>query len=118
MITKMVIAIANTDIENHTAIEFLQIALYICTILKDEINNIQIAMPCSRIIAVIQPQQSHCGSKMNPFSIFGSVKTFRKQGVISFACCNNFCFRCIYTGFYSKKMAEMFPQSGIVIIFA
>ena len=72
----MVIAVANADIESHTAIEFLQIVLNIRTVLNNEIHYIQITMPCSCIISVIQSQQSHCRSKMNPFSIFGSVKTF------------------------------------------
>ena len=75
MIAEMVIAVTNADIESHTTIEFLQITLYIRTVLNDEINYIQIAVSCSRIISVIQSQQSHCGSKMNPFSVFGSVKT-------------------------------------------
>ena len=72
----MVIAVANADIESHTTIEFLQVSLYISTVLNNEINYIQIAVPCSRIISVIQPQQGHCGSKMNPFSILSPVKTF------------------------------------------
>ena len=56
MITEMVIAITNADIESHTAIEFLQIPFYIRTVLDYEIYYIQITVPCSCIIAVIKTQ--------------------------------------------------------------
>lgn len=50
----MVIAIAYADIERHTAIEFLQIAFYICTVLEDKVNYIQIAMSICCIISIFQ----------------------------------------------------------------
>ena len=60
MIPKMVIAVANADIESYTTIKFLQIVLDIRTVLNNEINYIQITMSRSCIISVIQSQQSHC----------------------------------------------------------
>lgn len=56
MIAKMVIAIANADIESHTAIEFLQIPFYIRAVLDYEIDYIQITMSCSCIVTIIKPQ--------------------------------------------------------------
>ncbi len=56
MITEMVIAITNTDIESHTAIEFIQILFHIRAVLDYEIDYIQITVPCSCIIAVIKSQ--------------------------------------------------------------
>nr|UWI32558.1 MAG: hypothetical protein [Bacteriophage sp.] len=56
MITEMIIAITNADIESHTAIEFLQILFHIRAVLDYEIDYIQITMPCSCIVTVIESQ--------------------------------------------------------------
>ncbi len=55
---------------------------------------------------------------MNPFPLLGSVEALRKQRMIFLSCCQHFGLCGIYTGFCSKKMAEMLPKSCIVIIFA
>ena len=52
----MVIGITNADIECNSAIQFLQIILYVGTILKYEIDNIQIAMTGISIVTIIQAQ--------------------------------------------------------------
>ncbi len=59
MITKMVIRITNADIECNSAIQFLQIILHVSTVLKYEIDNIQIAMAGIGIVTIIQAQKSH-----------------------------------------------------------
>ena len=46
MIAKMVVSIANADIECNPEIQFLQTILYIGTVLKYEIDNIQITVVC------------------------------------------------------------------------
>lgn len=56
VIVEMVIAIANADIESNTAIKFTQIVFHIRAVLDYEIDNIQIAMSCSCIVAVIESQ--------------------------------------------------------------
>ena len=45
------------------------------TILKDEINYVQIAVPCRGIISIRKSQQGHCGSKMNPTPFLCTVET-------------------------------------------
>lgn len=47
------------DIECNSAIQFLQIILHVSTILKYEIDNIQIAMAGISIVTIIQAQKSH-----------------------------------------------------------
>lgn len=59
MIAEMVITIAYADIKCYTAIQFLQIILHVSTILKYEIDNIQIAMAGISIVTIIQAQKSH-----------------------------------------------------------
>ena len=49
----MIIRITDADIKCNSAIQFLQIILYVGTVLKYEINNIQIAMAGIGIIAII-----------------------------------------------------------------
>ena len=49
----MIIAIPNADIECDSAIQFLQIILHVSTILKYEIDNIQIAMAGISIVTII-----------------------------------------------------------------
>ncbi len=73
----MVIAIADANIESDTTIELLQISLYICTVLNNEINYIQISVFRSGVVSIIKPQQSHSRSKMNPFPFLGSVEALR-----------------------------------------
>ena len=52
MITEMVIAVTNADIEGHTTEEFLQVSLHIGTVLNNEVNYIQIPVPRSSIISI------------------------------------------------------------------
>ena len=59
MIAKMIIRITDADIECNSAIQFLQIILHVGTVLKYEINNIQIAMAGIGIVTIIQAQKSH-----------------------------------------------------------
>ena len=59
MIAKMIIRITDADIKCNSAIQFLQIILYVGTVLKYEINNIQIAMAGIGIVTIIQAQKSH-----------------------------------------------------------
>ena len=56
VIEEMVIAIAYANIESHTAIEFTQILFYIRTVLDYEIDYIQITVPYSCVIAIIESQ--------------------------------------------------------------
>ncbi|CCX95543.1 unknown [Bacteroides sp. CAG:20] len=49
----MVIGITDADIECNPAIQFLQIILHVGTVLKYEIDNIQIAMAGIGIITII-----------------------------------------------------------------
>ena len=48
----MVIAVADADIESRPAIKLVQVCLHIGAILNDEINYIQIAVPCRGVISV------------------------------------------------------------------
>lgn len=59
MIAEMIIRITNVDIEGNPTIQFFQIFLHISTILKDEIDHIQIAIARIGIITIIQAQESH-----------------------------------------------------------
>lgn len=58
MITEMVIRITNANIECNSAIQFLQIILHVSTILKYEIDNIQIAMASISIVHHSSPKES------------------------------------------------------------
>ena len=71
----MVIAVADTDIESHPSIKLMQVCLHIGAILNDEINYIQIAMPCRGIISIRKSQQCHCGSEVNTAAFRSAVKT-------------------------------------------
>ena len=55
----MVIRITDADIECDSAIQLLQIILHVGTVLKYEIDNIQIAVAGIGIITIIQAQKSH-----------------------------------------------------------
>ena len=71
----MVIAIAYADIESYTTEEFLQVSLYIGTVLDNEVNYIQITVSSSCIISMTSSQQGHSGCKMNTFAIVCSIET-------------------------------------------
>ena len=75
MIAEMVIAVTYADIEGNTTEEFLQVSLYIGTVLNNEVNYIQIAVSSSCIISITQSQQGHSGCKMNTFAIVCSIET-------------------------------------------
>ena len=53
VITEMVIRITDADIECNSAIQLLQILLHVGTVLKYEIDNIQIAVAGIGIITII-----------------------------------------------------------------
>ena len=55
----MIIRITDADIECNSAIQLLQILLHVGTVLKYEIDNIQIAVAGIGIITIIQAQKSN-----------------------------------------------------------
>ncbi len=98
MITEMVIAIPNADIECNSVIQFLQIILHVGTVLKYEIDNIQIAMAGIGIVTIIQAQKSHSGSKVYALTVFLPVKSSGKQCMVFVVCEDYFCLCCVYAG--------------------
>ena len=44
VIAEMVITITDTDVESHTAVEFLQVFFHICTMLNNKVDYIRITV--------------------------------------------------------------------------
>lgn len=116
VIAEMVITVADADIESHPAIKLLQVCLHIGTILKDEINYVQITMSCRSVIPIRKPQQGHCGSEMNPAAFRFAVEMSGQQCMKFSSNRQNFSVCSIDSGLLCKQVGEMLPQSGVIII--
>jgi len=112
----MVITVADADIESHPAIKLLQVCLHIGTILKDEINYVQITMSCRSVIPIRKPQQGHCGNEMNPAAFRFAVEMSGQQCMKFSSNRQNFSVCSIDSGLLRKQVGEMLPQSGVIII--
>ena len=92
----MVIRITDADIECNSAIQLLQIILHVGTVLKYEIDNIQIAVAGIGIITIIQAQKSHSRCKVYALAIFLPVKSSGKQCMVFVICKDYSCICCVY----------------------
>ena len=84
MIAKVVIGVAEHDVESRSTIEFSEILPYVGATAKNEIYDIQITITCTAAGSVIQPQQRHSRSEMNAAAILCPVETFGEQQVAVF----------------------------------
>ena len=61
MIAEVVIVVAIHDVECHSAIKLTEIL----PPMKDEINDVKIAVTCAAASYIVKTKQRHSGSKMN-----------------------------------------------------
>ena len=54
----MVVRVADSDVERHTAVELTQNVLHVTAVLEDEINDVEIAIACLGA-AAIRPQSPY-----------------------------------------------------------
>ena len=59
VVAKMVVRVANSDVERYTAVELTQIVLHVTAALEDEINDVEIAVARLGIAAIRQTQKGH-----------------------------------------------------------
>ena len=59
MVAEMVVCVADSDVERHTAVELTQIVLHVAAVLEDEINDVEIAVARLGIAAIRQTRKGH-----------------------------------------------------------
>ena len=54
MIAEVVVGIADANIEGYSAIQFLKVGFHVGAMLKNEVDDVKVAMACVGIIAIAQ----------------------------------------------------------------
>ena len=72
MIAEVVIVVAIHDVECHSAIKLTEIL----PPMKDEINDVKIAVTCAAASSIVKNKQRHSGSKMNATVFCSSMLNF------------------------------------------
>jgi len=72
VIAEVVIVVAIHDVECHSAIKLTEIL----PPMKDEINDVKIAVTCAAASSIVKNKQRHSGSKMNATAFCCSMLNF------------------------------------------
>ena len=72
MIAEVAIGVAIHDVECHSAIKLTEIL----PPMKDEINDVKIAVTCAAASSIVKNKQRHSGSKMNATVFCSSMLNF------------------------------------------
>ena len=72
MIEEVAIGVAIHDVECHSAIKLTEIL----PPMKDEINDVKIAVTCAAASYIVKTKQRHSGSKMNATAFCCSMLNF------------------------------------------